>query len=222
MHGGEPCEVEEEVEQRNPPPPRRRGRSSPRWYRRGRRSQSCRRSRPWTWDPGRRREMLTGPWDLLPGTCLVMKNCWTELRRLLKVLRKWSMEFETLRIEPRMLSRKSCSHLCGRILRTRTQRSRFQQEWRPWQSFSRCSPTWLTKSSKQTSLPLTSTQSRCPSPRTRCWRGATGNASAAQAPLDSSTLQVRRVSAVEEDLLRSMSVEFPELRAPATVSPPLS
>ena len=52
--------------------------------------------------------MLTGPWDLLPGTCLVMKNWWTELRRLLKVLRKWSMEFETLRIEPRMLSRKSC------------------------------------------------------------------------------------------------------------------
>ena len=52
--------------------------------------------------------MLTGPWDLLLGTCLVMKSWWTELRRLLKVLRKWSREFETLKIEPRMLSRKSC------------------------------------------------------------------------------------------------------------------
>ena len=61
-----------------------------------------------TWDPGRRREMLTGPWDLLLGTCLAMKSLWTELRMLLKVLRKWLREFETLKIEPRMLSRKSC------------------------------------------------------------------------------------------------------------------
>ena len=52
--------------------------------------------------------MLTGPWDLLLGTCLVMKSWWTELRRLLKVLRKWLREFETLKIEPRMPSRKSC------------------------------------------------------------------------------------------------------------------
>ena len=52
--------------------------------------------------------MLTGPWDLSLGTCLVMKRWLQEMRRMLKVLKKWSMEFETLRIEPRMLSRKSC------------------------------------------------------------------------------------------------------------------